>query len=171
MPMQRCTAVVIFLCVFSSCRTVREIYTLRTEYIADTKTPTDAEVAAGIEKLLSELGIQSISKYEVSYFSIETEWNSITSFETIFFNTAQRLSGSDENTAAFIKYYFTISDAYYSIYAVQQNVGSNSVYTPNSIADVLPNSELWRHMRLLAQKINNNLHITTYRLVTKRERL
>lgn len=166
-------ATVIFLCVFSSCHTAHKAYTLRTVYITNTELYMAAEVVEGIKTILSQQGIQSISRYENTEFYIETDWKRIATAKDTGLNMAQRFAGSTENTITYIKYYFKISNTYYSLRAVERCADGTSIYAvmPNNVVDVPPNSELWRHIRLLAQAINKGLHITGYHLTTQRERL
>jgi hypothetical protein len=164
---------VCFLCIFSSCQTFKEVYTVVTEYIQEpnAEVKKSIEVAKGIAEILSELGIRNFLNYTEKSCVIETEWQNIDTTANTVANIVLRFTNSTETQVTYVKYYITVFDDHYAIRAITRNIENTQFHqvVSNDAVDVSPGSELWRQMQLLAQKINKNLTITHYKLITRRE--
>jgi hypothetical protein len=170
-------AVIFFLVFCASCHTTPKaaswVYTLRTEYPAYTDNYPADEVAASIKKALSEREFHCVLNYDNGLFYLETQWREITTSLDTFLNLARRFSGETDNYTTDIKYYFIIGETYYSVRAVTRNRDGDpgKEPPPNGVAGVLPSSQSWRYLEILAQEINQKIGVTRYNLKTKRELL
>jgi hypothetical protein len=167
---------------FVACSTVNHRYILRTKYIVlpDMGHPTMIEIAGGIEKFFNANGFQTIYKPQgcaPDFITIETEWQNISSIGdtlTALIGTlgAFTVDGNVERTTTYIKYYVSVYENHYTIRAVKRVINDKtSVYeqTVNDIVEVVPNSELWKQMETLVQKMNVQNKIIRYNLNVERE--
>jgi hypothetical protein len=138
------------------------------------------EIADGIEEFFNANGFETIYKqrrYAPDSIAIETEWRNVSSIR----DTLMALIGilgaftTDDNvehTRTYIKYYVSVYENHYTTRAVKRVINNKAnVYeqTANDIVEVFPNSELWKQMEILAQKMNVQNNIIRYNLSTERE--
>jgi hypothetical protein len=75
-------------------------------------------------------------------------------------------------TTTYIKYYVVVYEDHYTIRAVKRVINDKAnVYeqAANDVVEVLPNSELWKQMEILAQRMNVQNNIIRYDLSAERE--
>jgi ABC-type uncharacterized transport system substrate-binding protein len=165
-----------------TCSAVNHRYILRTKYIVlpDMEHPAMVEIAEGIEEFFNANGFQTIYKpqgYAPDFIAIETEWRNVSSIEDTLMALIGILSAftTDNNgghTTTYIKYYVSVYENHYTIRAVKRVItDKENVYeqTVNDIVEVVPNSELWKQMEILVQKMNVQNNIIRYDLITGRE--
>ncbi|MDR1219532.1 MAG: hypothetical protein LBK73_07980 [Treponema sp.] len=142
--------------------------------------PTMNEIADGIEEFFNVNGFQTIYKgqgHDPDFIAIETEWRNVSSIRDalmalIGIASALATDANVGRTTTYIKYYVSVYENHYTIRAVKRVIDDKAnVYeqAANDIVEVFPNSELWKQMEILAQKMNVQNNIMRYDLATERE--